>query len=1038
MHQGIHQQFCQGQHEHQQIAGQTNINGTRQNISTYAGKYTNRFARTVAKLILHGNNVGEDPLIVEELLAGFEGVPGRKRQSSHRETVMDSLQLKRRRCAFKQSTPIAFQRTDVGATWERVFADLGKVTPRVGTMSIERGELFEEIQKLSHPIQVKLIVTCRGTERFRVPKRTIPKEDMPWRRTLYVNRADGTIVDAGLERWTVLTKAQQVRKAGPARLSLTIFGQKREPSQSSNPRAGNEAISELPGLTLGRSPEKDLGWAPPPIALSGPQFRDLAADEREGIRRLHNNLGHPDPQMFAKFLKERGSEGRIVEGALQYQCSTCAESKPAPVAARPSSIHKDLDFNDVVGADGAHWQGQSGETFHFMHFLDESTLFHVGAVSGRTVQEQIRTFEDTWLLWAGPCKTLYLDPAGEYVNDTWATYLQSEGIKVEMSAGESPWQLGRCERHGKIVKDMLTRMDKEQKIEGEQEFKRCLRQVFAAKNALSRIHGFTPEQALLGKARAVPASIVSDSEVASHSLAESDTPEGIRFRQDLLRREQARRSFISADNDSSFRRALLRRSRPSRLHYEMGDWVLYWRKQKGNDRNERGRWHGPAQVITNEKDKVIWMSHCGRLIRASPEQIRPASLREFQCLPRDEEGRVRDERLIQGQGPRSFEVLEGVPDVSGDVEMDARTDSYEPSETLGQIQNQVSERSQPEQEASPPCSEASPNLSDYEPSPMDGISVPVPSEAEEDDLLFGDELPCDAADHYEIDIRGFPGDEIWENSFGDEECFIVSSARKQRVEVKWEELSEADKEKFRAAKQKEVNAWMDHKTVKRVAGGTLDPSQIMKCRWILVWKPPEKEGGERRAKARLVILGFQDPGISYVPNDAPTLSKDGKSLLLQMVSSQRWTLLNFDISTAFLKGEGDGRKLGIHPTTEISEALKLKGSDQCQLVGGAYGRIDAPFLWYQAFRTTLEDNGFVVCPFDSCLFSLVTEGEDGKPVVHGILGIHVDDGLGGGDGVFMAALERVRRKYSFGAYNEREFCFLWCEIFSMGRWNHRD
>ena len=83
----------------------------------------------------------------------------------------------------------------------------------------------------------------------------------------------------------------------------------------------------------------------------------------------------------------------------------------------------------------------------------------------------------------------------------------------------------------------------------------------------------------------------------------------------------------------------------------------------------------------------------------------------------------------------------------------------------------------------------------------------------------------------------------------------------------------------------------------------------------------------------------------------------------------------------------------------------------------------------QAFRTTLEDNGFVVCPFDSCLFSLVTEGEDGKPVLHGISGIHVDDGLGGGDSVFMAALERVRRKYSFGAYNEREFVFCGVKYF---------
>ena len=45
MHQGIHKQLCQGQHEHQHIAGQANINGTTQNISTYAGKYTNRFAK---------------------------------------------------------------------------------------------------------------------------------------------------------------------------------------------------------------------------------------------------------------------------------------------------------------------------------------------------------------------------------------------------------------------------------------------------------------------------------------------------------------------------------------------------------------------------------------------------------------------------------------------------------------------------------------------------------------------------------------------------------------------------------------------------------------------------------------------------------------------------------------------------------------------------------------------------------------------------------------------------------------------------------
>lgn len=50
-----------------------------------------------------------------------------------------------------------------------------------------------------------------------------------------------------------------------------------------------------------------------------------------------------------------------------------------------------------------------------------------------------------------------------------------------------------------------------------------------------------------------------------------------------------------------------------------------------------------------EKPRVIWLSHLGRVIRASPEHVRPASLREYVNLPRDENGEVKDERP-QGRG----------------------------------------------------------------------------------------------------------------------------------------------------------------------------------------------------------------------------------------------------------------------------------------------------------------------------------------------------------------------------------------------------
>ena len=252
---------------------------------------------------------------------------------------------------------------------------------------------------------------------------------------------------------------------------------------------------------------------------------------------------------------------------------------------------------------------------------------------------------------------------------------------------------------------------------------------------------------------------------------------------------------------------------------------------------------------------------------------------------------------------------------------------------------------------------------------------------------------------------------------------LATGARKQRVEVQWKNLGESEKKLFEKAKEKEISAWVSHGTVQRVARGTLRDDQIMRCRWILTWKPPAPGTSEKRPKARLVVLGFEDPQISSISADAPTLSKDGKQLILQQVASRGWQLINFDISTAFLKGAGDGRKLGLHAPKELQKAIGMEPGDQCSLIGGAYGRADAPILWYKTIRKTLEELGFVAAPFDGCVFSLITAGPNGQPKVRGCLGLHVDDGIGGGDEYFREVIERLRKIYDFGAYNEGEFEF---------------
>ena len=325
---------------------------------------------------------------------------------------------------------------------------------------------------------------------------------------------------------------------------------------------------------------------------------------------------------------------------------------------------------------------------------------------------------------------------------------------------------------------------------------------------------------------------------------------------------------------------------------------------------------------------------------------------------------------------------------------------------------------QPEMEVSPRVSQNSPESEGMEVEPE---NMPLPDE--DDDVLFGD-AECflaypTAEQAWEINLH--ETDVPWEQLPSEYQALhfimLTTGDRKKRVEVRMRDLSPDEKEQFSGAKAKEVKAWIDHRTVRKVAAGSLDDSQLMRCRWVLTWKAPEKPGGNKRPKARLVVFGFEDPGLSDIPNDAPTLGKDARQMIIQKVASNRWKLINFDVSTAFLQGKGDGGKLGIKPPEELRRALDMGEGDQCLLEGGAYGRIDAPFLWFQTFKDTPEELGFLQCPFDACTFMLVTPGKEG-PKVHGVLGIHVDDGIGGGDRYFKDVIDKLRAKYSFGSYDE--------------------
>ena len=201
---------------------------------------------------------------------------------------------------------------------------------------------------------------------------------------------------------------------------------------------------------------------------------------------------------------------------------------------------------------------------------------------------------------------------------------------------------------------------------------------------------------------------------------------------------------------------------------------------------------------------------------------------------------------------------------------------------------------QPEMEVSPAVSQAGENAETAGMESAEGpdaADVHLPDE-DVDDSLFGDEVCFFAhpSENQAWEIQLHETDVPFADLPSPEQALnyvlLATPERKKRVEVKLRDLTPEECGQFKQAKDKEVKAWLDHWTVKRVAGGTLDDSQLMRCRWVLTWKNPEKPRDAKRPKARLVVLGFEDPDLSTIPNDAPTLGKDARQLIIQKVKEK--------------------------------------------------------------------------------------------------------------------------------------------------------
>lgn len=173
-----------------------------------------------------------------------------------------------------------------------------------------------------------------------------------------------------------------------------------------------------------------------------------------------------------------------------------------------------------------------------------------------------------------------------------------------------------------------------------------------------------------------------------------------------------------------------------------------------------------------------------------------------------------------------------------------------------------------------------------------------------------------------------------------------------------EAVNSQDKERWIAAMNEELDShdtcetWelVEHPADKKLIG----------CKWV--YKIKQNADDTTRYKARLCAKGYtQEKGIDYGETFSPTVRYDTIRMMLSLAAKEKLKMTQFDIKTAFLYGTLD-EEIYMDPPPGVDTELV------CKLNKSLYGLKQSPRCWNSKFHSFMEENGFVNCQNDKCLY----------------------------------------------------------------------
>ena len=263
--------------------------------------------------------------------------------------------------------------------------------------------------------------------------------------------------------------------------------------------------------------------------------------------------------------------------------------------------------------------------------------------------------------------------------------------------------------------------------------------------------------------------------------------------------------------------------------------------------------------------------------------------------------------------------------------------------------------------------------------------------------------------------------------------WVLNQKPKKNAEVKLKHLSEEEKVEFRQAMQGEINSFLERDAIEIASRHGIDPMKLLGMRWVLTYKPLSDENGNetgKKAKARLIIRGYEDPNLLNLKRDSPTLAVQSRNILLSLAAAYHWPIWAGDIKTAFLNGDPlpESEQLFGDPPKEAREIMNMKDEEILRIRKVIYGLLHAPRAWMDKLNSVLSQQGWINSRLESCTWRLFDENNN----LCGLIGCHVDDLLVTGHGsLFDEKVRELRSSFPFGSWQAAQketITFCGCEL----------